>query len=187
MIELLRDLDYLTFHAINTGMANQLLDLLCPVLREKTVWILAYIAIAYFAYVRYGIKVLWLGVIAAVMILLSDQISSSLIKPFFHRLRPCNMPDINGRLVIEHCGSGYSFVSSHAANHFALATFLSFIAIKKNWIPVAYLWAISIAFSQVYVGLHFPADVAAGGLLGILLGFIAGLVAKRIINTKSET
>ena len=71
-----------------------------------------------------------------------------------------------------HCGAGYSFTSSHAANHFAVATFLimtigQILPKIKKWL---WLWAASIALAQVYVGVHFPLDVLAGGILGVVLG-----------------
>ena len=73
-----------------------------------------------------------------------------------------------------HCGGGYSFTSSHATNHFALATFLVIILgpfFKWIRIPI-FLWAASIAFGQVYVGVHYPLDVLAGSIVGILLGIL---------------
>jgi undecaprenyl-diphosphatase len=79
------------------------------------------------------------------------------------------------------CGSGFSFTSTHATNHFAVATFLimtlgqSFRNIKL-WL---WSWASIIAFSQVYVGVHFPLDVIAGGILGIIIGRIWAMLFDR--------
>jgi len=184
MIETLRHIDYRLFYFINHDCANDFLDFLCPVLREKLVWLPVYALIAWHFFKVYGTRAWWLAVSAAVTIIMSDQLSSAIIKPIFHRLRPCNNPDLAAtiRLVIHDCGGGFSFVSSHAANHFALATFLSFIIKKRmKFVPVLYLWAASIALSQVYVGVHFPADVTAGALVGIAVGSITGLIARRKI------
>ena len=92
-------------------------------------------------------------------------------------MRPCN--DIIFQDTVElrvDCGGGYSFTSSHATNHFALAMFIIFTLGKKNrWIRWGLiLWAGSIAYAQVYVGVHYPLDVFIGSLLGILIGtFVA--------------
>jgi undecaprenyl-diphosphatase len=135
-------------------------------------------------YIMGGVLVLykyrWLGlamvVCAALAILVSDQ-SSDLIKHFVHRLRPCALGE--ARLVVAHCSDTYSFTSNHAANHFAIAVFLSLVFRQIRWFPyVLVLWAGFISVSQVYVGLHYPADIAGGALLGSLVGWIAFLIFK---------
>jgi undecaprenyl-diphosphatase len=75
------------------------------------------------------------------------------------------------RLLVE-CGSGYSFPSSHATNHFGMSLFLYFSFGKfYKWIkPTVILWAALVAYAQVYVGVHYPLDVVFGALLGFLIG-----------------
>lgn len=106
-------------------------------------------------------------------VVLADQISSSVIKPFFNRLRPCNDPDLieTVRLLVN-CGGGKSFTSSHATNHFAVATFLGCISSAYNRViaGLLLLWAAAISYGQVYVGVHFPIDIIFGAVLGIFLG-----------------
>ncbi len=164
-------------------MANPVLDFLCPILRNKLTWVPLYILFALLLYRKYGAKVIYLGIGAALVILLSDQISSSLIKPYQHRLRPCNNPAIEARLLLDACGGGYSFVSSHAANHFGLAVFLVFFFERKRLAaPLLLLWAFAVAFSQVYVGVHFPMDVLAGALLGSIIGWVLGMAVTKLIK-----
>ncbi len=182
MIESLRHIDRLLFHFINHDLANAVLDVLCPWLREKLTWIPLYLLIAYLLFKKYGHKILWLSLLTVVTILLSDQ-TSGLFKHLVHRLRPCNNPELADsiRHVVE-CGVGFSFVSAHAANHFALATFFSFLFMEnKKWMAFLYLWASCIAFSQVYVGVHYPGDVLAGAIVGIMVGLITGNIAKRYV------
>src|SRR5690606_10933676 len=79
------------------------------------------------------------------------------------------------------CGSGYSFNSSHATNHFALA-FFWIVLFKRKWkhtVWLAFLWAISISFSQIYVGVHYPLDIVFGALIGTIIGLSTGYLFKR--------
>jgi len=83
-----------------------------------------------------------------------------------------------------HCGSGYSFTSSHATNHFALAVFIFLTLGKLGWYfrwPFI-LWATIIAYSQVYVGVHFPLDIISGAILGTLIGFILAILFNRYVG-----
>jgi undecaprenyl-diphosphatase len=121
---------------------------------------------------------LWIIACAALAVLISDQ-SSDLIKHFVHRLRPCAVGE--GRLLVKHCSDTFSFTSNHAANHFAIAVFLSLALRRIRWLPyVLIFWAAFIALSQVYVGLHYPTDIVGGALLGSLVGYIAFLIFKLI-------
>lgn len=181
MFEAIRHLDYSLFHLINHDWANPVLDFICPWLRERLFWVPFYFLLAWYFFKTYGTKAIWLLVFAVLAIILTDQLSSTFIKPYFHRLRPCNNPALvaSVRLLLRDCGVGYSFVSSHAANHFGLAAFLSVIAPRKRIsIPLLLLWATAVSFSQVYVGVHFPVDVVAGALLGICVGLPLGLAAR---------
>ena len=184
MIETLRHIDRALFHYINHDLANPVLDMLCPWFREKLTWTPFYLAAAYLIFRKYGAKkTLLLIALGAATILISDQ-TSNLFKHFVHRLRPCNNPELKDgvRLMIESCGVGYSFVSAHAANHFALATFMSFlVGGKKGLMALLFIWAASVALSQVYVGVHYPADITGGAIIGIIAGFITGTLAKLFV------
>lgn len=180
MLDTLRHIDHTLFHFINHSLANPILDVLCPVLRNKLTWVPLYVFMGYMFYKRFGNKILLLGCFAAITVLFTDQISASLIKPVVHRLRPCNNPEIGARLLLSYCGAGYSFVSSHAANHFGIAMFIiPFLQYRRMFGFLLLLWASLVSFSQVYVGVHFPADVFAGALLGIFTGFSFAVVARK--------
>lgn len=170
----------LFFH-INRGMQNPFFDWLMPLVRNAWLWSPMYLFLIAFFIINYK-KQGWIMIgLLLIVFTISDYTSSSIIKPFFERLRPCNDPvmkDYVNQLVS--CGSGFSFTSSHAANHFAIAFCLIQLFYKKwKWIlPIGILWATSIAFAQVYVGLHFPLDVLGGGLLGVIVGNVTGSIAK---------
>jgi undecaprenyl-diphosphatase len=184
MLETLRHIDHSLFHFVNHDLANPVLDLLCPVFRNKLTWLPLYVILALLFYKKYGRQVLWLAAFAALTILLTDQLSSSLIKPLTHRLRPCNNPEVNARLLLDYCGAGYSFVSSHAANHFGIAAFLlPFVQRKVLFGSLLFVWAALVSFSQVYVGVHFPADVLGGAILGSVIGALLFYPALWKIHT----
>lgn len=168
-------LDTTLFYWINSVGSNSIFDFLLPLFRERWFWAPFYLFILVFTLQNFGRRkgmIVVLGLVLAVG--LADYTSSTLIKKNVQRLRPCNDPAVRA-LVVQRvsCGSGYSFTSSHAANHFAAAVFLSMVLgarisrIGKGLL----LWAAAIAYSQVYVGVHYPGDVLGGALLGSGIGW----------------
>jgi undecaprenyl-diphosphatase len=111
----------------------------------------------------------------AITITISDQLNSSLLKELFGRIRPCHVLD-HLRLLVD-CGSGKSFPSSHAVNNFAAAALISYF--YKKYAPYLYVFAALVAYSRVYVGVHYPSDIFGGAIEGLLIGWlIAVLFAK---------
>lgn len=152
-----------------------MLDSLCPMARDKNTWMPFYIMGGLLVLYKYRWQGLWMIVCAALAIVCSDQ-CSNLIKHFIHRLRPCAVEHV--RMLVA-CSDTFSFTSNHAANHFALAVFLSLALWRLRWLPYVLLpWAAFIALSQVYVGLHYPADIAGGASLGSLVGYLSFLIFK---------
>jgi membrane-associated phospholipid phosphatase len=182
MLEQIIKLDHQVFHAINTGMSNAFFDWLMPILRNKKVWIPLYIfVIAYFTY-NYKLKGLYLVLFLAAAVGIADSTSAGIIKPLVNRNRPCQEVSYKQEVISRvACGTGKSFPSSHATDHFAIAIFMITVFFRKwKWIIyVGIFWAAAISFAQVYVGVHFPIDVIFGMLWGSLIGF---LVAKLCIR-----
>ena len=106
------------------------------------------------------------------LILVTDRVSSGLVKPFVHRLRPTHEPALEG--LVDLCrgyrGGLYGFFSSHAANTFGLCTFVSLVL--RHWRSTFALaaWAMLSSYSRIYLGVHYPGDILCGMLFGIVAG-----------------
>lgn len=178
-METLQQIDAKLFYLINHQLVNGFFDWLCPIVRNPRVMYLIYILImvrAYQLFPQHFWKILIAGIITFT---LTDQISASLIKPWVQRLRPCNDPLVDARLIVQNCGAGFSFVSAHATNTFGMATFLTLIRRKRlRSVTVLSLWAFGVCFSQVYVGVHYPFDVLVGGLIGSVIGGATGYLSN---------
>lgn len=184
MLQSLLSLDTDLLLLIHKYLHNEFFDWLMPVLRAKWTWLPLYVFLLAFMLMNFGRRGgLWV-LFFIFTLALSDTVSSKAIKYEVKRPRPCQLEMVATQLhVLVPCGGGYSFTSSHASNHFAMATFLFFTLgrmIRRIRWP-AMIWAASIAFAQVYVGVHYPVDVLAGGVLGALIGWgIAWYYNKRL-------
>mgnify|MGYP000123794765 FL=1 len=185
MSESLLNWDLQSFVIINSHLTSTFLDFLCPLLRNKYFWAPLYAFLFSFLIINYKGKGLLMILFLVLVVVLADQLSSELIKPHVRRLRPCNDPFVKEyvRLLVG-CGGGFSFPSSHATNHFAVAVYLTTLFYTKwKWIlPLSILWAFSISYSQIYVGVHYPVDVVTGALLGTSIGLGVGIVPRKLIK-----
>ena len=182
ILGLLNQWDQTVFQWINSGLSNQLFDNLLPWFREKWTWAPLYLFLLAFSILNFKKKA-WVIIIGlALSAGMADYTSSVLIKKNVQRIRPCNDVEMAERVVERvPCGSGYSFTSSHAANHFAVAMFLvGAFGFLGPWVKYsAFTWAALIAISQVYVGVHYPGDVTFGALLGCLIGRVVFWLLNR--------
>ncbi len=174
-MEALLQIDQAIFEWINGTCQNAFFDMLVPYWRNKLFWIPMYAFLFFFLWYNFRWKGMFVVLGVLLTITFSDLTSSQLIKKSVKRLRPCKQVEIPVHQLI-HCGSGYSFPSSHATNHFAIAVFLMGTLgrrFRKINLPLL-LWAATIALGQVYVGVHFPSDILAGAILGSLIGGVVG-------------
>ena len=180
-MEELLSFDYRLFHLINQVWVSPGLDAFMMFMRNQYVWGPLYIFLVGFVLFNYGKQGGLYLLLLICTLSVSDLVSSRLIKKNVERLRPCNQVELEGqRRVLVRCGSGFSFTSSHATNHFTVATFM--VASSFNFLGKArflfLVWAACIAYAQVYVGVHFPTDVLAGSLVGAFIGFTGSKISN---------
>lgn len=149
-------------------------------------WMLFYVSILWLVFKNNKVEMsLSIVVFVALTVLLADQISATLIKPLVGRLRPTHEPSLVGQIQIVrgYVGGLYSFPSSHAANTFAVATFLSLLVHYWRMTMLCFLWAVMCSYSRVYLGVHYPSDILCGAVLGVLTGaltyYLYRLTAKK--------
>lgn len=174
--------DRVLFDIINQGWSNSIFDVVLPFLRGSKNWIPLYCFIIVFLIVKHRVKSVIPILSLIVLIGISDTLSSRIIKNTVQRARPCHIVDQYPETIVRvHCGSGYSFTSSHATNHFALAFFLPLLlGLKRKWVNWSFIiWAASISISQVYVGVHYPLDIFFGSLLGTSVALFCGSLYSR--------
>ena len=173
-METLLELDKQLFLWLN-ALGCESFDSLWMFITNKRSSIPLYIFLLYYAYVKLGQKRFFIILITAVsMIAFTDQITN-LFKYSFMRLRPCFDPETMDimRLVKESCGGQFGYFSGHASNSFALATlfFWIFKSLHRLWY-LLFLWAMVVAYSRIYIGVHFPLDIISGAIFGLVAGTI---------------
>lgn len=146
------------------------------IVTNKLSWIPLYAIIAYFIFKKWGLKMLFITLaLIGIMIFCTDQISHYYKDDLIQRFRPCR--DAYITMFMRHiegvCGGKFGFFSGHATNHFAIAILVGKIFRTHKWfLPTLIVWASFIAYSRVYLGVHFPLDVLSGALIGSLFGYL---------------
>ena len=171
------EIDNSLFQLINVKWQNDLFDRLMPFIRHANFWWPLYIFLFSFALINFRKNAWWWIVMGACTVILTNFISSDIIKENIYRTRPCGDPELSGRMrfLVSYCPISSSFTSSHATNHFGMASFF-FYTLRDyvgKWALLFFLWAFLIIYAQVYVGVHYPLDVISGGLIGFVLGYLS--------------
>jgi undecaprenyl-diphosphatase len=156
------------------GQHTPWLDPVMMVLSHRLTWVPLYLCLLVFIIRRHG-RESWVPVVGIIItILLADQVCSSLLKPIVGRFRPSHEPSLDGlvHIVDGYRGGQYGFASSHAGTTFGLAMFfiLQYRRVWK-WTWVLLPWAAIVAYTRIYLGVHYPGDVIVGALIGMLAAY----------------
>ena len=157
---------------------------------DKYVWIPFYLALFLLVIHTFGLKKAGLVLLfIGLTILLTDQITASLIRPMVCRLRPAN-PD-NPLSAVVHIvdgyrGGSYGFPSSHAANTAGLAFFVIHLFRRKpmTWLMTG--WMVLVCYSRMYLGVHFLGDILVGIVIGALIGILMSRLCEKLQVTSGN-
>ena len=164
------------------------LDKVMIAITQMWVWMPLYLLLIYWTAKQYGKRCWWIFLAMGIVVLCSDQLSAHVCKPLFQRLRPCFNNDLQDLIHLPKgmAGGQYGFVSSHAANTFAISAFLT-PALRnfRPWVGILlYFWAFVSSYSRIYIGYHYPGDIICGALLGLLVGLILWKLFQLLIMKK---
>ena len=169
MLQAFNNIDKKLLFWVHQHVSNPILDWLMPIITNQNNWIIPILILIFYL----GFNADKRGRITLTILLISiiavDTISAQILKPFFERIRPSHLYTEELNLLVSK-GGPWSMPSNHAANIFALAVVLSYFY-EKVKIPL-FVLAWIIAFSRIYVGVHYPGDVFVGGILGYGLAWI---------------
>ena len=182
IIDQLIALDKELFLFLN-GLHTPWLDPVMRLITETLFWLPFYIFLLFHIVKQHKVMSLVILLGITLTILLSDQITTGTMKPYFTRLRPSHEPSLEGlvHLVNGYKGAVYGFASSHAANTFGTAMFLYLLfRTTKPWIVWLFPWAALVSYTRIYLGVHYPADIVAGAAVGILCGWISFILYKML-------
>ncbi len=180
ILNLLKSWDKDLFLYLN-GIHSPLWDYCMTLFTLTPTWLLFYGIILLVIIRKYEKKSLLIILSIALLILCSDQLAG-VLKHTIQRLRPSNDPSISQLVhLFFNKGGEFGFVSAHAANTFAFATFSMLLFRNSRYTLFILPWAALIAYSRIYLGVHYPGDVLGGAILGILVGI---LIFKLLIYTE---
>lgn len=184
MIEQLLEYDTTLFLYLN-NLGSSAWDNLWLIITYKFTFIPLYAFLLFLIYKKYGLKSLLIFVVViALMITFTDQITN-IFKRGFERPRPCGEESLTDqmRFIAVRCGK-YGFFSGHSSNSMAAAVFAGLLLrpFYKNLIFILLFWSAVVAYSRIYVGVHYPLDIVCGLTFGALSGFVFYKLGKFLVS-----
>lgn len=182
MTDFLYSIDVAVFRFCNQSISCLPLDHFFGMITNVNNWMIAYIIIAGILLIKGGKKERVALLLTLIMIAMTDQFGYKVLKEFFHRPRPFQA--LQGVLLPSGEAGTYSFPSNHALNNFAIATLFSIL--YPGYRYALFITASLIAFSRVYLGVHYPSDIIGGALIGSSFGYLFS-VLYTLIEKKFRT
>lgn len=184
MIDKIIEYDKQLFLFLN-NLGSPTWDWLWLIITDELTFIPLYAVLLFLLYKKFGVKALLLFiVIVAVMITFTDQMTN-VFKRGFERPRPCRADGVMEytRFIAKRCGL-YGFFSGHSSNSMAAAVFAGLLLkpYYKNLLIVLLFWSLIVAYSRIYVGVHYPLDIVCGLTFGAVTGFAFYKVSVYIIR-----
>ena len=148
----------------------------------RLTWVPLILSLLFVLFRKNWKEALLVVVALALTITLCDQFASSLCKPYFARFRPAQDPEFSSfvQIVNGYRGGRYGFISSHAANSFGAVVLLALIFRNRLFTITAIVWAIVNCYSRIYLGVHYPGDILAGTVAGIVIAVIVYAIGVKI-------
>lgn len=173
MLEDVLDLERDAFFTLN-GSHTAFWDNFMWLYSYKFTWVFFYLCFfIILIYKRHWKEILLIVFTISLLVLLCDQVSSSIFKPIFQRFRPTHHPEFMNEVVtvFDYRGGRYGFISGHSANSFGFATLTGLIFRNYIFTFMIFIFALVTAYSRIYLGVHFISDVVVGALVGIIIGY----------------
>ena len=188
----LEQADAWLFQLLNHKLAHPALDDLMLFLTTPKLSGHIFVLLALFIAIRKGKEAIYLVPLFLLAVGLSDFTASGIMKPLFHRVRPCFALE-GVRLLVDQTHS-WSFASSHAANSTAIASLVWLFfwrgeAVDKAFTVVVIFYATTVSFSRIYIGVHYPGDVFGGIVIGVasaaLMYTASAWIVKNVVHRKA--
>lgn len=184
MLETLQQVDQDVFLTLN-GISSSFWDHFMWLFTSKLTWVPLYAALLYVIWKNFNLAAFIITVVAVVLIItFADQVCATLIRPAVARMRPSNPNNPISQfvyLVNEKRGGRYGFPSCHAANTFALAFTMMFMLKNIALNAFFFSWATINSYSRIYIGVHYPGDLIAGLIVGLIGAFLIYFIYKKVL------
>jgi len=183
MLEKILEYERELFFALN-GSDSVLMDHVMWLYSGKIVWLpLAVFILIVLTYKKDWRESVLVLLSIALVITLCDQFASHLLKPLFMRFRPTHHPDFMNEVqtVFGYRGGRYGFISSHAANAFGFAMYMTLLfKYRPLFTYTIFIWALITAYTRIYLGVHFITDIIPGIMVGMLFGYLVYLLYVKV-------